>query len=225
MTCPHRFSDGAYVLGALSPSERVEFERHLTDCPPCAEAVRQLAPLPGLLGRVDPAGILGDPTPSRLPELLAAVTASRRRARFRRRVFTAAAAAVVAVAVVVTVWAGLGGLQGGSGESPFAAPAERIELSPADPWAPVTAEVAVTGTQVGAVVWMSCWYEDGGGGTPYPLRLMVVAADGSVEQVASWLVGPGDHVELTGTVRFDPSELVRIEVQDLAGRTLLAHDF
>ena len=33
---------GAYVLGALSDGERVEFERHLATCPECAAEVREL---------------------------------------------------------------------------------------------------------------------------------------------------------------------------------------
>jgi RNA polymerase sigma-70 factor (ECF subfamily) len=30
--------DGAYILGALSPAERHEFEDHLVDCDSCAAA-------------------------------------------------------------------------------------------------------------------------------------------------------------------------------------------
>ena len=32
-TCQHEHEDGAYVLGALSPEDRVAFERHLPGCP------------------------------------------------------------------------------------------------------------------------------------------------------------------------------------------------
>ncbi|MGY2747744.1 zf-HC2 domain-containing protein [Arthrobacter sp. UYCu723] len=40
---------GAYVLGALSPSERREFERHLGDCAGCAASVAEFSGLPALL--------------------------------------------------------------------------------------------------------------------------------------------------------------------------------
>lgn len=46
-------SDGAYVLGALSPVERQHFEQHMTRCKRCRGAVSELAGLPGLLARAD----------------------------------------------------------------------------------------------------------------------------------------------------------------------------
>ena len=50
--CPLAHSDAAYVLGSLSPTDRLEFERHLPDCDRCRRSVAELAGLPGLLGRV-----------------------------------------------------------------------------------------------------------------------------------------------------------------------------
>ena len=54
---PDKFAqwDAAYVLGALSPAERREFEEHLASCPPCQAAVSELAAVPGLLAQVSPA--------------------------------------------------------------------------------------------------------------------------------------------------------------------------
>ena len=37
--------DAAYVLGALSPDERSEFEAHLAGCPACAEEYESLKAL------------------------------------------------------------------------------------------------------------------------------------------------------------------------------------
>ena len=45
--------DAAYVLGALSPSDRRAFEAHMGTCERCREAVGELAPTIGLLSRVD----------------------------------------------------------------------------------------------------------------------------------------------------------------------------
>jgi hypothetical protein len=62
--CEYAHDDGAYVLGALSPSERAAYERHLSDCPACREAVAEIAVLPGLLSRLDPVAakqLLGPP--------------------------------------------------------------------------------------------------------------------------------------------------------------------
>ncbi|GGJ95614.1 anti-sigma-L factor RslA [Pilimelia anulata] len=54
MRCEFEHSDASYVLGALSPAERDEYEHHLEGCPECREAVAEIAVLPGLLSRLDP---------------------------------------------------------------------------------------------------------------------------------------------------------------------------
>jgi anti-sigma factor RsiW len=46
MTCLYPFDDGPYVLGALSPTERAEYERHLAGCQTCRGSVAALAVLP-----------------------------------------------------------------------------------------------------------------------------------------------------------------------------------
>ncbi|MBC7443355.1 MAG: zf-HC2 domain-containing protein, partial [Ramlibacter sp.] len=97
--------DGAYVLGALSPADRRDYERHLNDCVACSQAVAHLVGLPGLLAQVplDQALQLDQPVDSRvdaapsatlLPRLVQAARAHTRRARLL------AAGAVVAGAPV-----------------------------------------------------------------------------------------------------------------------------
>lgn len=44
--------DAGYVLGALSPSDRRDFEAHLDDCADCRRAIAELAPTVGLLSRI-----------------------------------------------------------------------------------------------------------------------------------------------------------------------------
>ena len=39
--------DSAYVLGALSPAERREYEEHLESCELCRRCVAELTPIPG----------------------------------------------------------------------------------------------------------------------------------------------------------------------------------
>jgi hypothetical protein len=55
MTCRQTVSLGAYLLGALDPAERPDFEDHITTCPTCKAEMFRLAPLPGLLQRLSPA--------------------------------------------------------------------------------------------------------------------------------------------------------------------------
>jgi anti-sigma factor RsiW len=106
MTCGFADLDGSYVLGALSPAERMGFERHLAACEECTRAVAELAGLPGLLGRVDPA-VLEQPTAGAPPAtLLPALFREVRRTR-RRRALTTAGLAAAASALVVLVPVGL----------------------------------------------------------------------------------------------------------------------
>src|SRR5262249_39687424 len=112
MTCEHALDDGAYVLGALSPAERAQFERHLPGCAACRESVAPPALLPGLLGRLDRAGAVAlhaGPAPATLsptvlPRVLAATVRQRRvderRARRRRTILAAVVAAVVMILLV-----------------------------------------------------------------------------------------------------------------------------
>ena len=46
--------DAAYVLGALSPSDRRAYEGHLEQCGLCRAAISEIAPTLGLLSRVAP---------------------------------------------------------------------------------------------------------------------------------------------------------------------------
>ncbi|WP_368499175.1 anti-sigma factor [Herbiconiux sp. A18JL235] len=62
---PFRDWDAAYVLGMLSADERRAYEDHLTECPPCAAAVGELAGMPGILSRLsadEATALLGDDT-------------------------------------------------------------------------------------------------------------------------------------------------------------------
>ena len=92
--------DAAYVLGALSPTERTAFEAHLRTCPACAGAVTALAGLPGLLAKVpveDVTDPVAAPVPQTLlPRLLREVAARRRRHRWVTGLTAAAAAVVIA---------------------------------------------------------------------------------------------------------------------------------
>jgi anti-sigma factor RsiW len=100
---PYRDWDAAYVLGALSPAERREYEGHLGCCVACAAAVASFAGMPGILSVVpretsvellEPAS----PRASLVPGLVRAVRDSRRRGRARVAAALAGAALAGAVA-------------------------------------------------------------------------------------------------------------------------------
>ena len=82
--------DSAYVLGALSPADRREYEEHLETCEVCRRSVAELAPMPGLLARL-PAeraeALLDEPAvgaSAPRPDLLDAVRREGRRRSIRR---------------------------------------------------------------------------------------------------------------------------------------------
>ena len=60
----------AYVLGALTPAERLAFEAHLAECAICAAEVRSLAPVTAGLARLVPEA---EPAPEVKERLLAAI--------------------------------------------------------------------------------------------------------------------------------------------------------
>src|SRR5215510_13888284 len=117
--CPYELWDGAYVLGSLSPAERREYEAHLDGCKDCSRAVRDLAGLPGLLGRIGPE-VFEESEPEPMPEtLLPRLSRAVRRRQQRRTWLTAGIAA--AAAVVVTS-AGVLALDNSGSSSPEASP-------------------------------------------------------------------------------------------------------
>ena len=69
---PYREWDGAYVMGSLSPSERREYEQHLSSCADCAGEVASLAGISGILSGVPPEQAL-----ALLPDGSAAASVSR----------------------------------------------------------------------------------------------------------------------------------------------------
>ncbi|WP_434588138.1 anti-sigma factor [Streptomyces sp. A5-4] len=105
---------GAYALHALAPDERAEFERHLEDCPACAQEVAELTATAARLGlamtRTPPAALKDQvmrqisserQEPPRVPRPVPAPGIRRARAlpRFALAACLAAAAAFGGVAV------------------------------------------------------------------------------------------------------------------------------
>ncbi|MGN9774713.1 anti-sigma factor family protein [Micromonospora sp. H33] len=222
--CEFAHDDGAYVLGALTPAERTAYERHLAGCAECRQAVAEIAVLPGLLGRLDPAGLeqfLPPPEDSRLPDLLAAARERRRRERLairRRYALTTLAAAALALVVGLGTAAVLPGTdQRGGGEM--------VAMQPVAGTVPVHAEIGLTGTEWGTEVTMRCGYDSSVGyRKASAFRLVARSADGTTEQIGSWLAGPGDDLRISGATRFTDAELVRLELVRADGTPVLAYD-
>lgn len=182
----YREWDAAYVLGALSPEDRREFEAHLAECDECSRAVSELAGMPGLLGAVDldpidlnsigpnPGARTGldsaRPAPDLLPRLLAAARRERRRTRTAMAgalVLVATAAAALALVLPAALGGGLtpGGPSVGGPSSPRAlseaardlAVDEWVEMSPVVP-SPLSAEFILAAESWGSRIESRCRY-------------------------------------------------------------------
>jgi hypothetical protein len=230
MRCEHEHEDGAYVLGALQPAERAAYERHLATCSFCREAVADIAVLPGLLGRLDPADFaklldptLSAPPPSRMPDLVTAARASRRRERKKTRVrmlSTALAAAVVALVVGVgaVFWMGPGSLR-----PPPAGPT--VAMKPVGGDVPVTAQLSLTRMSGGTKVNLVCSYHDAGHSLePHTIWLVAYGPDGETDKLGSWVASPGKEFSMSGVTHFVGANLSRLALVQNDGKTLLAYD-
>jgi hypothetical protein len=231
MRCDHEHDDGAYVLGALSPSERAVYERHLATCSFCREAVAEIAVLPGLLGRLDPNDFakLLDPTLSssprdrnRTPDLVTAAQTTRRRERKRTRVrvlSTALAAAVVALVVGVgaVFWMGSAGTAANDSAA--------VAMTQVSHEIPVSATISLNQLSGGTKVSLTCSYaKTAGMQKPYRITLVGYGPDGEVDAMGSWTASPGKEFEMSGVTHFVGANLARLALIGSDGKVLLAYD-
>ena len=219
MTCLFPFDDGAYVLGALSPAERAEYERHLSTCPSCRESVAQLAVLPGLLSRLDPAMVATIETqasPTRLPRLLAKASKRRRSERRRRRWYSLAASII---AIVLGASVGLGvGMVSASNAPPVLLTSMDSVVGPI----PMTAKIGLTKVDDGTEIVMECTYAKGST-LEWPVQLAVYprTAGAEPEKLGRWIAESDQDWSLRKHTHLLPQQIGRVELQSSDGKPLL----
>lgn len=227
MTCEFAHLDGAYVLGSLAASERTEYERHLPGCAECSRAVRELAGLPGLLGRV-PAEVLelsGEPE-SPPATLLPAVVSEVRRSRHRRAV----AATLLSAAAVVLVLgaAGVTAAVLDDDDRPTASPTPLVRTAPPERMesvddAVVSGWVSLTEREWGTRIDLTCTYDGDYSGWVW-YALLVRSADGNLEQVGTWRTEPGEEMQVTMAASLPPEDIASVVVRTASGQSVLRLD-
>lgn len=223
--------DSAYVLGALSPVERRDYEQHLESCESCRRSVAELTPIPGLLARLSPDradALLHDGSdgadasaapPAPRPELLDAVRREGRRRRLRRTRFRFAAMAAAAAVVLAAVLVPLALLRP-------AADAQTVAFESVAEL-PITATATLTSVEWGTRIELDCRYGDAAasdapeGGWPY--ALYVVDRDGDRSEISSWRANPGKTARLAAGTELALGDIASLEIRSVrSGDVLLA---
>jgi len=234
--------DAAFVLGALSPAERRDYEDHLEDCDKCRAAVTELSALPGLLGRIDDArafalledagaepeagaetetgaqadgGVPGPPA-----DLVARIQTRERRDRIRRRIGMGAglaAAAAIAATLALVLPPVL---------APTAQPTLAAVLTPTEPDVPVLADIELTTFSWGTRIDMDCSYHPGapgpdGGYAPMAYAMWIVDRNGAETSLSTWTAAPNGTVSVTASTALDLADIAEIEVRDATGEQVL----
>lgn len=241
MTTDDEFAtwDGAYLLGALSPSDRRAYESHLATCSACAASVNELAGLPGLLARV-PAeqafalvpGAATDvdagtvpvappaPAADSLPRLVAAARRHRTRVRWWTAASVAAAAAVLALIAALV-------LPGAIPAKTSQATGTHVTLSQVEA-SPLTADVRLVSEPWGTRIDTSCSYaewEGSSGEGPWTYTMVVTSRSGVSAQVASWTASAGTTVTPVATTSVLVKDIASIDIRAADGRVLLKTSF
>ena len=237
---------GAYAMGLLEERDRREFEDHLAGCPACAAEVAELSPMAALLKGVElrgaeltgvePAGAEGgepaagqepgaggEPGGGDVTELL------RRRAR-RQRQRRRWQVALGAAAGIVLIGGGIGvGIAAASQNGPPPPPPLALTgqlHSATDPGTGVAGTVGLVAKAWGTQVTLDLSKVRG----PAECELVAVSRTGERRVVMGWLVtAPGDgvpghpaHLVIRGGTSIPRSELSRVDVDVVNGRTLVS---
>jgi hypothetical protein len=231
--CIHAHDDAAYVLGALSPSERLDFERHLATCDECSRSVRSLAGMPGLLDRVDPSVLENPPADPPLPSTLLPALNHAVEARRRRRttVIAGLAAAAAAVAVLgVPAVLDRGGDGPPSADPGTSSPSPDVETLPMAPLGevPIKATLGLEQVTWGTRMLLTCTYDASTVDFELPdeldYLLFVTTTHGRTEQVGSWRSVDGTTMRVPAATSVARDDIASVEVRTTDGRVVLRAD-
>jgi len=229
--------DAAYVLGALSPAERLAYEAHLRECERCSEALAELTGVPGILSRVSredafalldadadtradaAVGARADAAPPQgpAPDMLPALLHRARRRRVRSRWLVAglsAAAAAVLVGFAAFVLPPV--LQ-----PPAPTPAAAVVMKQVEP-SPLSADVRLTAEPWGTRIDSRCSYARvGGDGQAWTYAMVVTDRSGTEHEVSTWTAGEGTTATPTATTSVPIGEIASVDIRAAGAGTVL----
>jgi hypothetical protein len=237
---PYREWDAAYLLGALSPGERREFEEHLTGCVGCQAEVAEVAGVPGLLSQIGPEDVPGildalPVTPAATGEPSAALPwppqshggqDSERRTRVTTRGRRPSRAAVLLAAVCMLL-AGVIGVATVHGtfsvSRPSAAARTRLAFSSVRP-SGITAVVDVVPVPTGTELRVECQYaadypSPNGAGSDY--ALVVTDHSGRSTVVRTWTARTDHLMTPSGTSPLRVTEIADVEIRQAGSDEVL----
>jgi hypothetical protein len=208
--------DAAYVLDALTPEERRQYEDYLAADPQRAAALSEFSSLPSILDVLSPEEALAlvEPTSDEahdersldlMPSLARA--AERRQRRSRRNVMvmvTATAAAFLAVGVIVTA-AVLGRPQ------PSTSPTLQAMTATGRPG--VTAQLAVTEKKWGTRLDWQCQYTKDWSRNVGSYDLVVTTVDGRHTTVGSWSPEGNETSGLAAATVIPTSQIRTVDIR------------
>lgn len=205
--------DAAYLLDALDPYERAEYEAHLRECEVCREQLELIRSTAGLLDLLDRDSLFAatgpdsaEPLPDSVLAHVLAAASDRRPWRRRALAGLVAAAALVAGALVL-------------GLNPTAPPALPMVALVSSP---VNATVAMQSTSWGTQIELTCWYRDGATmPAGYRYALTVTDKDGDTYNLGDWQLEPGRRIVFRSGTALLPREIKQVTITGPDGTKLL----
>lgn len=211
--------DAAYLLGALSPADRAEFETHLSECTQCRDAMAEIAPMLGLMSRVPPeraasmlrASETESPAPEHRARVLSFSAAQDRRRRRQWIVGIAAAAAIIVAAVAVPL------------TSTLRQPGLRTFALEQMIDAPLSASVSLADVAWGTRIDMTCAYgsSDDAPADGLSYALVVIADDGSESVLSTWQARPDTTARLSAGTALPSTDIAAVEIRGVASGDVL----
>lgn len=209
--------DAAYVLGSLTPEERLEYEGYLRDRPDARAEMAEIAGLPALLRSLsvqEALELLDDeattPVPSSTVQSIAGRIASRRRRRRVGLVLVAAVSAVLLIAGGFTV-----GALRPDPSAPLAA------MTPAA-GSPVEADIGLTAKDWGTRVDWHCSYGTDWATDSGSYDLVVIDDAGTRTTVATWKAIGGTASDLSAATDIAAGSIRAVSITPAGSDVALA---